>query len=125
VPEHHASHSITRQNFFFIPFTASTGPVGEWGKGWGFVCKAPRAFKDKAAALLILGDTNEYLYWNFTANARRGTLLYALDARSPGYATDLGMVGLSRKGLKGRSSSKITFRVPKGLLSYQPTPHCS
>jgi hypothetical protein len=23
-------------------------------------CKTPRAFKDKAAALLILGDTNEY-----------------------------------------------------------------
>ena len=69
---------------------------------WTLVtCKAPRAFKDKAAALLILGDTNEYLYWNFTANARRGTLLYALDARSPGYATDLGIVELSQKRPQG------------------------
>jgi hypothetical protein len=47
-------------------------------------CKAPRAFKEKAAALLILGDTNEYLYWNFTTNARRGSLLHALDARVKG-----------------------------------------
>jgi hypothetical protein len=34
-------------------------------------CKAPRAFKDKAAALLILGATNEYLYWNL--NCERST----------------------------------------------------
>jgi hypothetical protein len=72
-----------------------------------------------------LWDTDEYLNWNFTANAPRGTLLYALDARSPGYATDMGIVGLSKKGPKGRSSSKIPFRVPKCLLSYRPTPHCS
>ena len=47
-------------------------------------CKTPRVFKDKETALLIRGDTNEYLYRNFTANARRGTLLYALDARIEG-----------------------------------------
>jgi hypothetical protein len=37
VPEDHASHCVTQQNVFFIPFTASTGPAGESGKGWGFV----------------------------------------------------------------------------------------
>jgi hypothetical protein len=29
----------------------------------------------------MLEDTDEYLYWNFTVNDRRRTLLYALDAR--------------------------------------------
>ena len=60
--------------------------AGGWLPRSGCVsrCKAPRAFKEKAAALLILGDTNEYLYWNFTTNARRGSLLHALDARVKG-----------------------------------------
>jgi hypothetical protein len=46
----------------------------------------------QGSSVVDLGDTNEYLYWNFTANARCGTLLDTLDARSPGYATDMGMI---------------------------------
>jgi hypothetical protein len=48
------------------------------------VCKAPSPGLLTQAAALVAGiNTDEYLYLNFIANAQRGILLYALDARFP------------------------------------------
>jgi hypothetical protein len=52
-------------------------------------CKTPPpGLLTHAAALLAGINTDEYLYLKFTVNAQRGTLLYALNARSPGYAIE-------------------------------------
>jgi hypothetical protein len=65
-------------------------------------CKTPPpGLLTQAAALFSGLNTDEYLYLylNFTANAQRGTLLYALDARSPGYAIEMSMGELSKETL--------------------------
>jgi hypothetical protein len=45
--------------------------------------RAPASAVARSAVWLIHRGHHEYLYWNFTVKARRGTLLFALDDRSP------------------------------------------
>ena len=56
-------------------------------------------------------NTDEYLYLNFTANAQRGTLLFTLNARSPGYAIETSMGGLSKETLL----RPTPLQIPSGL----------
>ena len=67
----------------------------------------------QAAALLAGINTDEYLYLNFTANAQRRTLLYALDARSPGYAIEMSMGELSKEPLSISNPPKPPFGPQK------------
>ena len=77
-------------------------------------CKTPPpGLLTQAAALFSGLNTDEYLYLylNFTANAQRGTLLYALDARSPGYAIEMSMGELSKETLL----RPTPLQIPSGL----------